>query len=185
MQANAKHAPAKVTMADALEGIDLGEMVGILAETEPQHSQATDDVFVDLNDIISNVMTDAERSALQGKRAWLAAEDEQLRLAVGKHGTGCWKRIAREILEHVGTEGTTGMCRNRYMRITVPLEVKSKNRCTKCGQIWRGHTCSAQELSPIPSRQAKRAREMQAEEQSTEQKPTARALWPVSMRASE
>ena len=168
-------------MADALEGIDLGEMVGILAETEPQHSQATDDVFVDLNDIISNVMTDAERSALQGKRAWLAAEDEQLRLAVGKHGTGCWKRIAREILEHVGTERTTGMCRNRYLRITVPLEVKSKNRCTKCGQIWRGHTCSAQELSPVPSRQAKRAREIQAEEQSTEQKPTARALWPAGM----
>ena len=75
-------------MADALEGIDLGEMVGILAQTEPQHSQATDDVFVDLNDIISNVMTDAERSALQGKRAWLAAEDEQLRLAVEKHGNG-------------------------------------------------------------------------------------------------
>ena len=120
-------------MADALEGIDLGEMVGILAQTEPQHSQATDDVFVDLNDIISNFMTDAERSALQGKRAWLAAEDEQLRLAVEKHGTGCWKRIARDILEHVGTERTTGMCRNRYLRITVPNEVKSKSRWH---QVW-------------------------------------------------
>ena len=36
-------APAKATMAEALS-IDMDEMMAILAETEPEHSHATDDM---------------------------------------------------------------------------------------------------------------------------------------------
>ena len=46
-------------MAEALS-IDMVEMA-ILAETEPEHSHATDDMTIELN-VVPNIMTDAERS---------------------------------------------------------------------------------------------------------------------------
>ena len=55
-------APAKATMAEALS-IDMDEMMAILAETEPEHSHATDDMTIELNDMF-NIMTDVERSVL-------------------------------------------------------------------------------------------------------------------------
>ena len=53
-------APAKATMAEALS-IDMDEMMAILAETEPEHSHATDDMTIELN-VVFNIMTDVERS---------------------------------------------------------------------------------------------------------------------------
>ena len=50
----------KATMAEALS-IDMDEMMAILAETEPEHSHATDDMTIELN-VVPNIMTDAERS---------------------------------------------------------------------------------------------------------------------------
>ena len=47
-------------MAEALS-IDMDEMMAILAETEPEHSHATDDMTIELN-VVPNIMTDAERS---------------------------------------------------------------------------------------------------------------------------
>ena len=57
-------APAKATMAEALS-IDMDEMMAILAETEPEHSHATDEMSIELNDMF-NIMTDVhvERSVL-------------------------------------------------------------------------------------------------------------------------
>ena len=49
-------------MAEALS-IDMDEMMAILAETEPEHSHATDDMSIELNDMF-NIMTDVERSVL-------------------------------------------------------------------------------------------------------------------------
>ena len=37
------------------------EMMAILAETEPEHSHATDDMTIELN-VVFNIMTDVERS---------------------------------------------------------------------------------------------------------------------------
>ena len=48
-------------MAEALS-IDMDEMMAILAETEPEHSHATDDMSIE-NDMF-NIMTDVERSVL-------------------------------------------------------------------------------------------------------------------------
>ena len=47
-------------MAEALS-IDMDEMMAILAETEPEHSHATDDMTIELN-VVFNIMTDVERS---------------------------------------------------------------------------------------------------------------------------
>ena len=55
-------APAKAMMAEALS-IDMDEMMAILAETEPEHSHATDDMTIGLN-VVFNIMTDVERSVL-------------------------------------------------------------------------------------------------------------------------
>ena len=52
----------KATMAESLS-IDMDEMMAILAETEPEHSHATDDMSIELNDMF-NIMTDVERSVL-------------------------------------------------------------------------------------------------------------------------
>ena len=49
-------------MAEALS-IGMDEMMAILAETEPEHSHATDEMTIELNDMF-NIMTDVERSVL-------------------------------------------------------------------------------------------------------------------------
>ena len=49
-------------MAEALS-IDMDEMMAILAETEPEHSHATDDMTIEAN-VVFNIMTDVERSVL-------------------------------------------------------------------------------------------------------------------------
>ena len=56
-------APAKATMAEALS-IDMDEMMAILAETEPEHSHATDDMTIELNDVVSNIVMDAKRARM-------------------------------------------------------------------------------------------------------------------------
>ena len=52
-------------MAEALS-IAMDEKMAILAETEPEHSHATDDMTIELNDnmYMFNIMTDVERSVL-------------------------------------------------------------------------------------------------------------------------
>ena len=52
------------------------------------------------------------------------------------------------------TGRTDAMCRNRYTRIKAPMKagVECKNRCKRCGQMKRGHTC----LTPEEQRAAER-----------------------------
>ena len=59
-------APAKATMAEALS-IDMDEMMAILAETEPEHSHATDDMTIEAN-VVFNIMTDVERSDVSWRK---------------------------------------------------------------------------------------------------------------------
>ena len=60
-------APAKATMAEALS-IDMDEMMAILAETEPEHSHATDDMTIELNVVFNIIMTDVERSDVSWRK---------------------------------------------------------------------------------------------------------------------
>ena len=53
-------APAKAAMAEALS-IDMDEMKAISPETELEHSHATG-MIIDLNDVVSNIVMDAERA---------------------------------------------------------------------------------------------------------------------------
>merc|ERR1719502_228613 len=68
-------------------------------------------------------------------RAWLPAEDALLLKAVDKYGPS-W----------------TAICRNRYQRIKAPLQEgkEGRNRCKRCGQIKRGHTCTADDVAALP-----------------------------------
>ena len=55
-------APAKAAMAEALS-IDMDEMKAISPETELEHSHATG-MIIDLNDVVSNIVMDAERARM-------------------------------------------------------------------------------------------------------------------------
>ena len=83
------------------------------------------------------------RQLVQGT-AWLAEEDHALRNAVEKHGTS-WKKIEYD-LSRLGYRRSTAMCRNRYQRMCAPSQEgkEGRNRCKRCGQIKRGHTCTAE-----------------------------------------
>ena len=72
-------------------------------------------------------------------RAWDPEEDAQLLAAIERIGFH-WKAVAKA-LESTGR--TDAMCRNRYTRIKAPMKagVECKNRCKRCGQMKRGHTC--------------------------------------------
>ena len=61
-------APAKAAMAEALS-IDMHEMKAISPETEPEHSHATG-MIIDLNDVVSNIVIDAERARMKGCLVW-------------------------------------------------------------------------------------------------------------------
>ena len=78
-------------------------------------------------------------------RPWTAAQDEVLRELVSKQGRRPkWKEIT-EALRNDGNYRTVAMVRNRYLRIEKGKELTelglSKNRCSLCGQIKRGHVC--------------------------------------------
>jgi hypothetical protein len=83
------------------------------------------------------------RQLVQGT-AWLAEEDHALRNAVETHGTS-WKKIEYD-LSRLGYHRSTAMCRNRYQRMCAPSQEgkEGRNRCKRCGQIKRGHTCTAE-----------------------------------------
>jgi len=75
-------------------------------------------------------------------RPWTDAEDDALLLGVQKCGMH-WQQVAKG-MTHFGR--SQAMCRNRYQRITAREKnphMVCKNRCKKCGQIKRGHTCRA------------------------------------------
>lgn len=76
-------------------------------------------------------------------RAWLPQEDQVLLAAVATHGS-CWKQVADDVQAALGTRRSTAMCRNRYQRIRAPMQPgkEGRNRCKRCGQIKRGHTCT-------------------------------------------
>ena len=85
-------------------------------------------------------------------RSWLPGEDEALLDAVVKHGPR-WFIIAAE-LQKLGSRRTAAMCRNRHLRIKAPAMGKAgRNRCKRCGQFKRGHTCAAPELARLPSKE--------------------------------
>lgn len=72
-------------------------------------------------------------------RPWHPEEDQILLSAINEHGSK-WRSIATRLPGR-----SQAMCRNRYQRITAPSKpgVKSRNRCTTCGEFKRGHTCLA------------------------------------------
>lgn len=84
-------------------------------------------------------------------RAWLPIEDEKLLEALEKHGPQ-WKKIAQE-MSVLGTKRTTAMCRNRHQRIRAPTRPgqAGRNRCKRCGQVKRGHTCTVAEDPTVTS----------------------------------
>lgn len=76
-------------------------------------------------------------------RTWLPTEDAVLIEAVATFGAQ-WKQIAATMQQRLGTKRTTAMCRNRHQRIRAPMQPgkEGRNRCKRCGQIKRGHTCT-------------------------------------------
>lgn len=71
-------------------------------------------------------------------KSWEPEEDLALKQAIEEHGSQ-WKKIASLLPGR-----TEAMCRNRYQRMQAPLQGKAgRNLCTACGQIKRGHTCTA------------------------------------------
>lgn len=74
-----------------------------------------------------------------GGSFWTPTQDDLLLAAIEKHGPK-WKAVA----EDVSPNCTSAMARNRFQRMRAPLEGKpGRNRCKKCGQVKRGHTCTA------------------------------------------
>ena len=77
---------------------------------------------------------------------WCAEEDEALLMLIERLSAGRphppWKLIAAEL---GSGERTPAMCRNRYARMRQPFKegTSSRNRCTACGEIKRGHSCKA------------------------------------------
>ena len=63
-------------MAEALS-IDMDEMMAILAETEPEHSHATDDMTIEAN-VVFNIMTDVERSDVSWRKPPSTSSDVSL-----------------------------------------------------------------------------------------------------------
>jgi ribosomal protein L32 len=85
-------------------------------------------------------------------RPWSPEEDTALLEAVATCGLH-WDLIVRQ-LAALGTGRTSAMCRNRYQRLNAPLKanVICKNKCKKCGQLKRGHTCTFVPPPPPPQR---------------------------------
>jgi len=88
----------------------------------------------------STLSTPTPAAAAVSGRMWAAGEDKVLKQAVIDYGPR-WKLIANAI-KHLGTGRTAAMCRNRYQRIRAMQNGKAcKNKCKRCGQFKRGHTC--------------------------------------------
>lgn len=85
---------------------------------------------------------------------WTIEEDEQLKYYISIHGTK-WKKICSIMVSKTPTA-----LRNRYQRIekrnklingetitfrnkTYNINKKQLNKCKKCGEIKRGHTCKS------------------------------------------
>ena len=66
---------------------------------------------------------------------WSGDEDALLLNLIDRHGTS-WKAIGKRMPNR-----SVASMRNRYQRIIKGRQVGGKNRCLKCGQIKRGHSC--------------------------------------------
>lgn len=91
----------------------------------------------------------AKRPLVLG-RTWHPHEDAALLAAFEKHPSQ-WKLISNELMR-IGADRSTAMCRNRFQRIQAPQQPgkEGRNRCKRCGQIKRGHTCTADEVVALP-----------------------------------
>merc|ERR1712006_78513 len=89
------------------------------------------------------------RSTPQMAAPWEPHEDDRLRQAIDRHrdkrGRPQWGPISVEVPGR-----SYAMCRNRWSRIMAapePMHVdevgRPPNKCTACGQIKKGHTCTA------------------------------------------
>ena len=74
---------------------------------------------------------------------WCAEEDRTLLTAIEEHGTR-WAQIERAMAA-AGWPRTAPMCRNRHLRMQAPMRPgqAGRNLCKLCGQVKRGHTCTA------------------------------------------
>lgn len=75
-------------------------------------------------------------------RTWTYEEDHLLFYLIGKHGCK-WTHLSSFFADR-----TPSMCRNRFYRVVVPHNPRSKswkpskNKCTMCGELKRGHSCA-------------------------------------------
>lgn len=67
---------------------------------------------------------------------WTADDDDKIRAFVLKEGTR-WSDMQSTVFE----ERTVASIRNRWQRIQ--KEGLGRNKCLKCGQMKRGHSCKA------------------------------------------
>ena len=75
---------------------------------------------------------------------WTPDEDCALMAAIDS--IGChWGQVA-DYMHKQGWARTSAMCRNRYARKQAPLKPGKAgvNLCKRCGQVKRGHTCTAE-----------------------------------------
>jgi len=82
-------------------------------------------------------------------RGFNADEDSKLSDLFMQHGPR-WKQIAQDLSEQMGSERTAAMVRNRWLRVEKgkkeASEGKARNKCGLCGQVKKGHVCTARAL---------------------------------------
>lgn len=101
--------------------------------------------------VVQSSCRSAHKSSFESRMAapWEPHEDERLRRAIDRYrdqrGRPMWGPISAEVPGR-----SYAMCRNRWARIMAAPEPtlidecgRPPNKCTACGQIKKGHTCTA------------------------------------------
>ena len=76
--------------------------------------------------------------------AWTGEEDTRLLKLIEQHGPS-WS-----VIEESFPTRTVASIRNRYQRILRGRREPGRNRCLRCGQLKRGHTCTAARFPELP-----------------------------------
>lgn len=76
------------------------------------------------------------RSTTALARSWAIEEDVALLRAIAEYGV-TWKTVVKQL----PLRRTLASARNRYIRIDKGKKQIGRNRCAKCGERKRGHTC--------------------------------------------
>lgn len=106
-----------------------------IAESPPAETQ-------DATPLVSHQPKSRRGRAGSEMKAWTEEEDNKLKAYVKVYGPR-WRTISR-----LFPDRTEAMCRNRYGRMEALNRTDlsswrpAVNRCNKCGQIKKGHTCT-------------------------------------------